>query len=120
MAEAVSVVQNDSIQQGIGAELEMPELRLERERVGRWSKGQTGMTQRHQEHLERLNFTFQLLNAAKYRKGQEEHGGNLWEMPKPVKMINLLFELLDAVNYHLGALEDEGITHDDILSLLHR
>ena len=113
MAEAMSVVQNNYLQQGIGARLEMPELRLETESLGR-------MTAAHKEHLERLNFTFQLLNAAKYRKGQEEHGGNLWEMPKSVKMINLLFELLDAVNYHLGALEDEGITHDDILSLLHR
>ena len=78
-----------------------------------------GMQAEHEAHLSRINAIFHLVNSAKYRRGQNEHGGNLWEVPLEELLINSLFEQIDCINYTLSALEQRGIAGEDVISALH-
>jgi len=55
------------------------------------------MTDAHEQHLQRIKDAFCRDVDTKYRKGQEEHGGNLWQKPRMLE--NALEEILDLAVY---------------------
>lgn len=55
------------------------------------------MTPEQTAHCESIAKTFQLLMAAKYKAGVEEHGGNLWEKTGLIDMA--IDEAIDQVVY---------------------
>lgn len=55
------------------------------------------MTPDHEAHLQRLKDAITRDIDAKYRKGQAEHGGNLWR--KPGMLENAIEEVLDLATY---------------------
>lgn len=57
------------------------------------------MTEKHEEHLEEIKTKMIGLIDAKYRAGQEEHGGNLWEHPQLLE--EGLNEVVDLAVYLL-------------------
>lgn len=57
------------------------------------------MDQEHEAHLKRVKFQIAELLDSKYRKGQAEHGGKLWE--KAGIIPNLVDEMTDFVVYLL-------------------
>jgi len=60
------------------------------------------MTQEQETHLEYIKQkTLQLLDA-KYRKGQAEHGGNLWDIDL---LDNAIDEAIDMITYLLALKE---------------
>ena len=63
----------------------------------------TNMTPDHEAHLARIKARLVADIDAKYRLGQEEHGGRLWE--KPGALENAYAEALDLAVYLLTALE---------------
>jgi hypothetical protein len=56
-----------------------------------------GMTPEHQEHLDGIVKELTADLRAKYVKGQEEHGGNIWE--KPGMLDHAIEEVLDLAVY---------------------
>ena len=64
------------------------------------------MTPAQDAHLTRLLTQFQEQAAAKYRKGQQEHGGNLWVKPGLLDMA--IEEAIDLVIYLLTLKEQLG------------
>ena len=61
------------------------------------------MTEDQEKHLQEIKDEFCSLVDSKYRKGQAEHGGNLWEKEGLEKM--LLEEVIDHVVYLLTLLK---------------
>lgn len=59
------------------------------------------MTQEQMAHMEGISTKFALLMSKKYKKGVEEHGGNLWEMPPMDLLDNAIDEAIDQVVYLL-------------------
>lgn len=59
------------------------------------------MTQTQEEHLLEICHEFSRLTGAKYRKGAQEHGGNLWELPMLQLLDNAIEEAIDQVTYLL-------------------
>lgn len=55
------------------------------------------MTAEHEAHLQRLKEQFTKDLDAKYRAGQEEHGGELWE--KRGMLAHAIEEAIDQVVY---------------------
>jgi len=55
------------------------------------------MTPEQEEHLEDIKIDFLQQVDAKYRKGQIEHGGNLWKKPGVLEM--LMDECVDFFVY---------------------
>ena len=55
------------------------------------------MTEQQEEHLKGLQTTLRSKFEIKYRNGQAEHGGNLWERTPLID--DLLEETLDQVAY---------------------
>jgi hypothetical protein len=55
------------------------------------------VTPEHEAHLQRIISAVTSEIDAKYRKGQEEHGGNLWL--KPGMLDNAIEEVLDLCVY---------------------
>jgi hypothetical protein len=55
------------------------------------------MTPEQEEHLQRVKLDFLDAVDAKYRKGQAEHGGNLWKKPGVLEM--LMDECVDFYVY---------------------
>lgn len=55
------------------------------------------MDARHEEHLQRILSRFNRELAEKYRKGQAEHGGNLWQ--KSGMLDYAIEEVLDLAVY---------------------
>ncbi len=45
------------------------------------------MTTEQEAHLDEIKYAFVKAVDAKYRKGQEEHGGNLWKKPGVLEML---------------------------------
>jgi hypothetical protein len=82
-------------------------------------QGRHAMGPEHEAHLARVNAIFELANSAKYRRGQEAHGGRLWEKDLDYLLLSNLMEHMDGINYVLAALEQRGITREDILSFIH-
>ena len=62
------------------------------------------MTPEHEAHLAHLKAEFTKDLDAKYRAGQEEHGGNLWA--KPGMLEHAIEEAIDLVVY-LYTLRDQ-------------
>ena len=62
------------------------------------------MTAKHEEHLKRLKDQFTAELDEKYRKGQQEHGGNIWE--KAGMLDHAIEEAIDQVVY-LYTLRDQ-------------
>jgi len=62
------------------------------------------MTPEHEAHLEHLKAEFCKDLDAKYRAGQIEHGGNIWE--KPGMLEHAIEEVLDMAVY-LYTLRDQ-------------
>lgn len=71
------------------------------------------MTSEQSAHLEELLRTFRDLASAKYKAGQREHGGNLWD--KPVLPM-LIEECLDLPIYAL-TLQNQIKTAIELLEL---
>ena len=67
------------------------------------------MGKEHEAHLSRIKQRLMLDIDAKYRAGQEEHGGELWL--KPGMLENAYAEVLDLAVYLLTLMEqrDRGI-----------
>lgn len=59
------------------------------------------MTQEQREHANMISNMFSELMHKKYRKGAEEHGGNLWEMGSDQLLDNAIDEAIDQVVYLL-------------------
>lgn len=57
------------------------------------------MSPEQERHLGRLNKMFALVNSPKYIKGQEEHGGNLYDMTPFQFALNIREEAIDLFNY---------------------
>lgn len=56
-----------------------------------------GMTEEHEAHLADIKAEFTADLDAKYRAGQEEHGGNIWE--KRGMLTHAIEEAIDQVVY---------------------
>jgi len=61
------------------------------------------MTSEQEAHLSRVKARFTADLDAKYRAGQMEHGGNLWE--KPGALEQAYAEVLDLATYLLVLME---------------
>ena len=61
------------------------------------------MDAEHEAHLQRIKDRFTADLDAKYRAGQEEHGGELWL--KPGMLEHAYAEVLDLAVYILTAME---------------
>lgn len=59
------------------------------------------MSPEHEKHLDLLVRNANYLMKRKYRAGQSEHGGNLWEMAFDELLDNAISEALDQVVYLL-------------------
>lgn len=68
-----------------------------------------GMTPDHEAHLARLIAKVSRDLDAKYRAGQEEHQGRIWE--KPGMLENAYAEVLDLAVYILTAMEQRDSGH---------
>jgi hypothetical protein len=55
------------------------------------------MTNDQEKHLENIKYDFLKAVDTKYRKGQKEHGGNLWKKPGVLEM--LMDECVDFYVY---------------------
>ena len=70
------------------------------------------MNEPHEKHLAKIKAEFAILVDQKYRKGQKEHGGKLWEKPGLIDMA--LEEAIDMVVYLLSLKDQlEGNTMAD-------
>jgi hypothetical protein len=57
------------------------------------------MNKNQEDHLESIKKEFSKLVDPKYRKGQQEHGGNMWMM-SPEQLLNCAIEeAIDQVVY---------------------
>ena len=63
------------------------------------------MTPLQENHLARLKTSLQTLLDAKYRAGQETHGGNLFDLTVTQLLLEALNENIDQATYILTALE---------------
>jgi len=74
------------------------------------------MTDSQEAHLKFIKYKFGALLEPKYRKGQAEHGGSLFDYSKEQLLDFAIEEALDQVNYLLtlkyGA-EFEGLITDN-------
>lgn len=59
------------------------------------------MTNEQEDHLFKIQRKFYELVSLKYRKGQEEHQGNLWDMGYAEILDNAIDEAIDQVVYLL-------------------
>lgn len=57
------------------------------------------MTPQQEEHLLTVIEEFAELVDEKYRRGQEEHGGNLWDLDQIDLLDNAVKEAIDQVVY---------------------
>lgn len=64
------------------------------------------MTAAQERHLESIQFYFSKAVGSKYRKGQEEHGGNLFDMSVLQLIDAALDEAIDQITY-LKTLRDK-------------
>jgi hypothetical protein len=60
-----------------------------------------GMSPKQEAHLEFLKRRFTDLLDPKYRAGQKEHGGNLWQMGNEKLLDNAIDEAIDQIVYLL-------------------
>lgn len=60
------------------------------------------MTNEQEEHLEKIQIAFQVLANRKYRAGQKEHGGNLFDKTIEQLLDNAIDEAIDQVIYLLS------------------
>jgi len=59
------------------------------------------MTLEQEKHLQQIKDEFVVLADAKYRKGQEEHGGDLFDKDVLWLLDQILYEAIDQVVYAL-------------------
>ena len=59
------------------------------------------MTDEQEKHLLYIKQSLNTMVDSKYRKGQEEHGGNLFDMNIEKLLDNAIFEAIDQVVYLL-------------------
>ena len=59
------------------------------------------MTPNHEEHLRSIIKRVGEMIDKKYRKGQAEHGGNLWAVPVATLVDNAIEEAIDQLAYLL-------------------
>jgi hypothetical protein len=59
------------------------------------------MTDEQKAHCNAIAKSFEFHMSNKYKKGVEEHGGNLWEMPEADLLDNAIDEAIDQVVYLL-------------------
>lgn len=64
------------------------------------------MTIEQEEHMYRVEDEFRILLRNKYKAGQAEHGGNLWEKPGMIDMA--LEEVVDLAVYLLTLKEQSN------------
>lgn len=72
------------------------------------------MSPEHERHLSRIIFKASELIEAKYRAGQKEHGGNLWE--KDNLLDEAINEAVDLVVYLLSEKERRSKSLDKIIT----
>lgn len=58
-------------------------------------------TEEHGQHLHQIQMAASDMLEAKYRRGQSEHGGNLWGMPTARIVESSLEEATDQLTYLL-------------------
>ena len=74
------------------------------------------MTPEQETHLKKIILDFASLTEAKYRKGQAEHGGDLWNKKGLIDMA--IDEAIDQVVYLLTIkqqLNDKGIELGEVV-----
>lgn len=59
------------------------------------------MTSEQEKHLQQIKRSFEVLVDSKYRRGQEEHGGDLFRLPIEALINNAIDEAIDQVVYLL-------------------
>lgn len=64
------------------------------------------MTSPQEAHLRRIKDRFETLCDHKYRKGQDEHGGDLFNMPQVALVDEAINEAIDQITY-LVTLRDQ-------------
>lgn len=69
------------------------------------------MTNEQERHLGRIIMRFWKLVDAKYRVGQQEHGGNLFDLPEITLLDSAIDEAIDQVVYLLTL--REKVTGED-------
>lgn len=69
------------------------------------------MTPEQEQHLDRIQRVFSLIVSGKYRKGQSEHGGNLWDVSAERLIEMAIEEAIDQVTY-LVTLRDKLVKFD--------
>lgn len=62
------------------------------------------MTEEHEEHLKEIKVRMVKLLDHKYRKGQKEHGGNLWSY-SPDKLLEFAIEEVTDLTVYLLTLQ---------------
>ena len=65
------------------------------------------MNEEHEAHLQRIKSRFLAMVDHKYRKGQAEHGGQLWLNPSLLD--NAIDEAIDQVVYLLTLKEQQTL-----------
>lgn len=59
------------------------------------------MRNKQEKHLQNLLTEIKSLTETKYRRGQEEHGGDLFDMPTKELLDNAIDEAIDQLVYLL-------------------
>lgn len=57
------------------------------------------MTPEQEKHLEIIKIVFNVKTNIKYRRGQEEHGGNLWDKSLDFLIESAIEEAIDQFTY---------------------
>ena len=73
------------------------------------------MTRDQEESMEMALRVAAILGKQKYKAGQGEHGGNLWEKSPEEIYYNLLEEAIDSMFYAVAGLQGLGLSIEDIL-----
>jgi hypothetical protein len=76
------------------------------------------MDQEQERHLAGIIEEFKLAAGAKYRKGQAEHQGNLWDVPPILLLDFAIEEAIDQVMYLMSIREQlHKLTAADLLNI---
>ncbi len=73
------------------------------------------MTKDQTRSMEITMEVFSKIGRRKYKAGQKEHSGNLWQKPIDELLFNLFEEGVDIIHYSCSSLQKLGYTQDQIL-----
>ena len=72
------------------------------------------MTNEQEAHLLKIKQSFDILVDSKYRTGQREHGGNLWDKKINTLIADVLFEAIDLFVYVLTLRDSISHLHNEL------